>query len=92
MTILYHFDTGPLWRAQIWAFGRLVSLDCGDLRYAMLELVSRGIAAMGNTLFRHIAGRAWQGARFAGRLPLLPPRWQQGADSVRRHFAGRKQS
>ncbi len=68
MTILYHFDTGPLWRAQIWALGRLVSLDCADLRFAMVALLSRGIAAAGNALFRHIAGRAWRGARFAGRF------------------------
>ncbi len=65
MTILYHVDTGPLWRAQIWAFGRLASLDCGDLRWAMVALVSRCIAAAGDLLLRHIAGRAWQGARFA---------------------------
>ncbi len=64
MTNLYHFDFGPLWRAQIWAFGHLVS-DCGDLRWTLVALLSRGIATAGSSLVRNIVGRALQGARFA---------------------------
>jgi hypothetical protein len=67
MSISYHFEAGPLWRAQVWALGQLASSGLGDLRWAMVALVSRGIAAAADSLFRHIAGRAWQGARFAGR-------------------------
>jgi hypothetical protein len=68
MSISYHFETGPLWRAQVWAFGQLAWFGIGDLRWAMVALISRGVAAAVESLFLHIAGRAWQGARFAGRL------------------------
>jgi hypothetical protein len=68
MTILYYFDLGSLWRAQQWAFDRLASLDCGDVRFTMLALVLRCLSVVSGALVRNILCRAWQGARFAARL------------------------
>jgi hypothetical protein len=69
MTIPYHFGLGSLWRAQLWAFERLSSLECGDFRWTMLALVSRWLSSVSSALVRNILCRAWQGARFAARFP-----------------------
>jgi hypothetical protein len=61
---------GPLWRAQSFALEHLISFQCasGDLRWAVMALISRSLTAAMEALFRNIGGRAWQGARFAGAL------------------------
>jgi len=40
-------DSGPLWRARIWASERLISLTCNseDIRWAILALALRWLAA-----------------------------------------------
>jgi hypothetical protein len=55
---------------QAWAFERLISLDWafGDLRWAIVALLSRSLAAASNHLVENILRRAWQGARFAHRV------------------------
>ena len=52
---------------QVWAFERLVALNLssGDLRFAVVALVSGLLAAAANAWFETIARRALQGARFA---------------------------
>jgi hypothetical protein len=70
MIILYGFIGGnlkPLSCARIWALERLVSIDCafGDIRGAITLLALRSFTAIWAILVRNIAGRAWQGARFA---------------------------
>lgn len=58
---------GPLGRAHLWALGRLVSFDLtfGDLRVALIALVTRALTQASNALIRHVMGRAWRGARSA---------------------------
>ena len=58
---------GALQSLQVWAFERLVALNLssGDLRVAVVALVSGLLAAAGNAWFETIAARALQGARFA---------------------------
>jgi len=68
MTVLYNVARfGSLWRVQIWACERLIALDLasGDFRLAIVALASRTLNAAWNSLYENIAGRAWQGARFA---------------------------
>jgi hypothetical protein len=71
MTILCKFGIGGYYgrlrRVQGWALGRLISVDyaSADLRWAVVALLSRGLTAAWSSLVRNIAGRAWQGARFA---------------------------
>jgi hypothetical protein len=45
----------------------LIFLNCasGDFRWAIVGLVSRSLTVAWNSLVRSVAGRAWQGARFA---------------------------
>jgi hypothetical protein len=64
MMILYSSGIGG------WALQRLASLDTvsGDLRWAVITLVSRSMTAAIGSLLRNIGGRAWQGARFAGAI------------------------
>jgi hypothetical protein len=61
---------GPILRAQTWALEHLIFLNCasGDLRWAIVALVSRSLTAAWGSLVRSVAGRAWQGARFAADL------------------------
>ncbi len=68
MTTLCNSSGSSLHALQAWAFERLVALDLasGDLRLAIIALLSRVITAAGNALFETIASRALQGARFAG--------------------------
>jgi hypothetical protein len=71
MTILCNTGISePLWRVQIWACDRLPSLDyaAGDLRLAIVVLLSNWLNAAWNSLVENIAGRAWRGARFAERM------------------------
>jgi hypothetical protein len=71
MTILCNSGIGvSLWRVQIWACNRLMPVDYafGDVRLAILGLVSHWLTAAGNAAFENIASRALQGARFARRL------------------------
>jgi len=71
MMILCHFgirgSLGPVLRAQNWAVEHVIYATCasGDLRWAVVALASHSLAAAWNSLVRHIAGRAWRGARFA---------------------------
>ena len=78
MMILYdvgiHGNFGLLWRAQIWALERLISVNCagGDVRWAIIALASRSFSAawvFGQRQFvllaRNVAGRVGQGACFA---------------------------
>ena len=55
---------------QVWAFERLVALNLssGDLRFAVVALVSGLLAAAANAWFETIATRALQGAQFARRV------------------------
>jgi hypothetical protein len=59
-----------LWRVQIWACDRLMPLDYafGDVRLAILALVSHWPTAAGDAVVENIVARAWQGARFAHRF------------------------
>ena len=61
---------GSLQSFQAWAFERLVALNLGsgDLRWAVVALVSGALTAVGNAWFETIAARALQGARFARRV------------------------
>ena len=71
MTVLYNVAPfGSLWRVQIWACERLIALDLasGDFRLAIVALASHTLNAAWNSLYENIAGRAWQGARFAERM------------------------
>lgn len=75
MTILCSSGVGgPLSRAHAsvltFTFQHLAGLDCtfGDLRWAIVTLLSHSLNAAGNSLVENIAGRAWQGARFAQRI------------------------
>jgi len=63
MTILHHAVGGSMVRAQVWAFGRLVCLECGDLRLVFAALLARLLT----TIWKNIARRACQGAHFASR-------------------------
>ena len=70
MTILCSLSIGaPLWRVlasvQTWALERLIGLDASDLRWVIVALLSHSLSAAWNSLVENIAGRAWQGARFA---------------------------
>jgi hypothetical protein len=55
---------------QARAFERLVALNLtsGDLRLAVITLLSDAVAAAVNAWFKNIATRAIQGARFASRV------------------------
>ncbi len=55
-------------RFQTWVFERLIALNLasGDLRLAIIALVSGALIAAGNAWFENIAARALQGAQFAG--------------------------
>jgi hypothetical protein len=71
MTILCNSGIGAsLWRVQIWACDQLMPLDyaVGDIRLAILALVSHWLTAAGNAVVENIARRAWQGAQFAQRI------------------------
>jgi hypothetical protein len=71
MTTLYNSGAfGALQSLQVWAFERLVALNLssGDLRVAVVALVSGLLAAAGNAWFETIATRALQGAHFARRV------------------------
>ena len=77
MTVLYNVARfGSLWRVQIWACERLIALDLasGDFRLAIVALTSRTLNAAWNSLYENIAGRAWQGARFAERMTAADTR------------------
>jgi hypothetical protein len=74
MMILYGFGGfRPFWRAQVWAVGHLISVNCasGDFHWAIAALALRWLAALEAfaqrqlvCLARTVMGRAWQGARF----------------------------
>jgi hypothetical protein len=74
MTILCNSGLGwPIGRVQAlmqaWAFESMISLDyAGDLRWAIVALLSNAVAAAGNALVESILRRASQGARFAQRM------------------------
>jgi hypothetical protein len=70
-----HAGLSPLWRLQVWAIERLVSIlsPSGDLRWAIAVIaiaVMTTLEAMIHrqlvSLARHIMRRALKGARFAG--------------------------
>jgi hypothetical protein len=70
MTVLCNLAGGSLHSVQAWALGRLIALDLTstDLRWAIIALLCQSLTAIGNVLFESIAGRALEGARFAGAM------------------------
>ncbi len=67
MTVLITSGIVPsLWRAQFWAFERLVSFGCqfGDLRLAAATVIARSLRAAADALVRSVIGQALKGARF----------------------------
>ncbi|WP_407177176.1 hypothetical protein [Bradyrhizobium sp. STM 3562] len=72
MTTLYNLDVGGCWqslqtRLGCLAFERLVALNVasGDLRLAVIGLLSAALSRAANAWVENIARRALQGARFA---------------------------
>jgi hypothetical protein len=70
-----HGDSGPLWRARIWASERLISFNCAseDIRWTILALALRWLAAAwlygqkrSVLLVRKFAGRDGEAGRFCG--------------------------
>lgn len=81
MTLLYDLglreSSGPPWRTRMFVVTRLASFNgcSNDLRWTMLALVLRALAATGafgqrqlSRWARRVLRRAWQGARFAAHL------------------------
>jgi hypothetical protein len=63
---------GPVWRAQAFVLRRLISFNCGDLRWTIAALALRllgAAVAFGQRQLsrwaRRVLRRAWRGARFA---------------------------
>ena len=71
MTVLCNLcAAGTRQSLQARAFEKLIALNLtsGDLRLAVIALVSGAIIAVANAWFENIAARALQGAEFAARV------------------------
>jgi len=67
ITPTYLGMVSPLWRAHMWALGRLVSFDLMfvDLRVVLATLITRSLVQAADAMVRQVMGQAWRGARFA---------------------------